>query len=158
MTVLRDRPRRPGGANCLTLGFRFLSDECPERRRPFNDGFIAELDTSNLDGRPGRRPISAPQQLRLRPRTATLISVNSRAASFTAAEAAGTVYDGAHAAPERRAGRSRPAPHALFLSVFDQGDDRIVDSAAFVDRLTFLATDARRLRPRRSRTTTRRLP
>jgi hypothetical protein len=52
---------------------------------------------------------------------------------MSAANAAGTTYDGA--TPLLSASTQvSPGPHSLFLSIFDQGDD-IYDSATLIDRL-----------------------
>ena len=135
-SILRVDFTTPPTANCLAFGFRFLSEEFPENvGNVVNDGFIAQLDTSSWiayeDG-----SISAPGNFAFDDQDA-VISINTTGAS--AEEATGTTYDGA--TPLLSAARElTPGPHSLYLSIFDQ-DDLIFDSAVFVDRLTFLATE-----------------
>jgi hypothetical protein len=122
----------PATANCVSIDFRFASEEFPEYiGGEFNDAFIAELDTS--DWTTLGSEISAPHNFAFDPSHA-VISVNaSGVTSMTAGEGAGTIFDGA--TPLLRASTPvSPGPHSLYLSVFDQGDD-ILDSAAFVDNL-----------------------
>src|SRR5207249_4439769 len=48
VTILKIDLAVPAGANCLSLDFRFLSEEFPEfRNQKFNDAFITELDNSS---------------------------------------------------------------------------------------------------------------
>ena len=57
-----------------------------------------------------------------------------------AADAAGTTYDGA--TPRLRASTPiSPGRHAVYLSIFDQGD-AIYDSIVFLDRLVFVTVPA----------------
>jgi uncharacterized repeat protein (TIGR01451 family) len=122
----------PGDANCLSIGFRFLSEEYPEFvGTPFNDAFIAELDTSTWTT--SGTVISAPDNFAFDP-AHNVISVNAVGpTNMTQANAAGTTYDGA--TPLLTASTPvTPGPHSLFLSIFDQGDD-IFDSAVFLDNL-----------------------
>ena len=87
------------------------------------------------------RPIIGAEELRLRHRTASRSASTPPARQLRAAEAAGTAYD--DAARQRLSARTvvTPGAHSLYLSIFDQGD-RIVDSAAFVDRLSFAGNGA----------------
>jgi hypothetical protein len=134
-SILRINFTTPPGANCLSLGFRFYSEEYPEYvGDTVNDGFIAQLDGSQWwtasDG-----TITAPGNFAFDDEDA-VISVNTSGAS--AEEAAGTTYDGA--TPKLSAAREvAPGAHSLYLSIFDQGDSSY-DSAVFVDRLSFLTT------------------
>src|SRR5258706_5749619 len=94
VSILRIDLDVPGGANCLSINFRFLSEEYPEFvGSPFNDAFIAELDTSTWTT--SGATISAPDNFAFDP-AHSVISVNPVAVtSMTQADAAGTTYDGA---------------------------------------------------------------
>lgn len=132
VTILRIDLTVPSGSNCLTFDFRFLSEEFPEFvGSSFNDAFIAELDTSTWTT--SGSTISAPNNFAFDP-SGDVISVNSSGqTSMSAANAAGTTYDGA--TPLLSASTPITAgAHSLFLSIFDQGD-AVLDSAAFVDNL-----------------------
>ena len=70
VTVLRINLNVPAASNCLTVDFKFFSEEFPEFvGTQFNDAFIAELDASTWTT--GRNAASlAAEQLRLRQRRA----------------------------------------------------------------------------------------
>lgn len=132
VTILRIDLTVPEGANCLSLDFRFLSEEFPEYvGSSVNDAFIAELDTS--DWTTAGSIITAPNNFAF-DSFGNVISINTAGpTSMTSPEAVGTTYDGA--TPLLTA--STPitsGAHSLYLSIFDQGD-AIYDSAVFVDRL-----------------------
>jgi uncharacterized repeat protein (TIGR01451 family) len=132
VSILRIDLDVPADANCLSIGFRFLSEEYPEFvGSPFNDAFIAELDTSTWTT--SGTVISAPDNFAFDP-AHNVISVNAVGpTNMTQANAVGTTYDGA--TPLLTASTPvTPGPHSLFLSIFDQGDD-IFDSAVFLDNL-----------------------
>ena len=132
VSILRIDLDVPADANCLSINFRFLSEEYPEFVGSFfNDAFIAELDTSTWTT--SGTAISAPDNFAFDP-AHNVISVNAVGpTNMTGPNAAGTTYDGA--TPLLSASTPvTPGPHSLFLSIFDQGDD-IFDSAVFLDRL-----------------------
>lgn len=132
VVVLRMDLLIPAGATCLSIDFKFFSDEFPEFiNTGFNDAFIAELDVSNWTT--AGSLISAPNNFAFDP-AGNPISINAAGlTSMTAAAALGTTYDGA--TPLLRAMTPiSPGPHSLFLSIFDQGDG-IYDSAVFLDNL-----------------------
>jgi hypothetical protein len=119
----------PKGANCAGVDFRFLSEEFPEFvGSRFNDGFIAELDTSDFDV--GSAGIAAQHNFAFDD-SGHVISVNTT--GFSADNAAGTTYDGGtpllHATTP-----VTPGPHSIYLSVFDQSDPSF-DSAVILDNL-----------------------
>ena len=120
----------PAGLNCLRTDFRFLSDEFPEYvGETVNDAFVAELDQSTFSANPDAS-VNAPRNFAFdsggRP-----VSVNT--AAFSDTESAGTTYDGA--TPRLRASTPiSPGRHAVYLSIFDQGDG-ILDSAVFLDAM-----------------------
>ena len=129
----------PAGRNCLSLDFRFLSEEFPEYvGSAFNDGFVAELDTSDFQATSDA--ITAPNNFAF-DSLGDVISINTTGASgFSEAEAAGTTYDGA--TPRLRARTPiTPGAHSVYLSVFDVGDSAL-DSAAFVDELVLYSAPA----------------
>ena len=132
VVVLRLDLQVPEAANCLEIQFQFLSEEYPEYvGSPFNDGFIAELDSSTWTT--SGSTITAPDNFAF-DSSGDVISVNTTGATeMNPANAAGTTYDGA--TPLLRAATPISAgAHSLFLSIFDQGD-HILDSAVFLDRL-----------------------
>ncbi|HET8945343.1 MAG TPA: choice-of-anchor L domain-containing protein [Candidatus Polarisedimenticolia bacterium] len=132
VSILRIDLNVPDDANCLSIGFRFLSEEYPEFVGSFfNDAFIAELDNSTWTT--SGTAISAPDNFAFDP-AHNVISVNAVGpTNMTGPNAVGTTYDGA--TPLLSASTPvTPGPHSLFLSIFDQGDD-IFDSAVFLDRL-----------------------
>ncbi len=144
VTILKIDLAVPAAANCLTIDFRFLSDEFPEYvGSNFNDAFIAELDIS--DWSTSGSIITAPHNFAFDPGH-NEISINAAgAASMNAGNAAGTTYDGA--TPLLSASTPITAgPHSLYLSIFDQGD-RILDSAVFLDRLVLGTTAAGACQP-----------
>jgi hypothetical protein len=134
VTILQVDLTVPAGRNCLSFDFRFLSEEFPEFvGQAFNDAFIAELDASTWTT--SGSTISAPDNFAF-DESGAEISVNS-STGVSAANAAGTTYDGA--TPLLRAVTPvTPGAHTVFLSIFDQGD-AIFDSAAFVDDLRSFA-------------------
>ena len=130
VTILRIDFNVPSG-NCVSVGkFRFLSEEFPEYvGTSYNDAFIAELDVSTWTT--SGSAISAPDNFAFDP-AGSPISINAAGTtSMTAAEAAGTTYDGATPLLLAKTPVS-PGPHSLYFSIFDQGD-RIFDSAVFID-------------------------
>jgi Ca2+-binding RTX toxin-like protein len=125
----------PASSNCAQIDFRFLSDEFPEFvGSNVNDGFVAELDTSDFSADPAQNnKVIAPHNFAF-DQDGNVISVNtSGPTAMSAAEASGTTYDGA-TPPLRASTPITSGPHSIFLSVFDQGDS-IYDSAAFIDHL-----------------------
>lgn len=134
VTIYRVALDVPSNANCLSVDFRFLSEEYPTFvGGTFNDAFVAELDTS--DWTTSASDISAPNNFAFDP-AGEPISINATGAtSMTAALAGGTVYGGA--TPVLRASRqTTPGLHTLILSVFDQGDSGF-DSAVFFDNIAY---------------------
>jgi pimeloyl-ACP methyl ester carboxylesterase len=146
VTILKVDLSVPAGVNCmLGLDFRFLSEEYPEYvGTAYNDAFIAELDKSTWTTQGST--ITAPDNFAFDP-AGNPISINAAGVtSMTAAESAGTTYDGA--TPLLSAATPiTPGVHSLYLSIFDQGD-HIYDSAVMLDNLRFgtvanVATDCK---------------
>ena len=129
LSTLRLALSVPLGANCLSVDFRFYSEEAPDPGSTVNDGFLAELDTSDFTANTGNE-ITAPNNFAFTPE-GKIVSVST--AGLIAAEAAGTTYD--VATPLLRAVTPITAgAHSIYLSIFDQGD-AIYDSAAFLDHM-----------------------
>lgn len=135
VTILKIDLNVPAGVNCLSsFDFRYLSEEYREFvGTPFNDAFIAELDTSTWTT--VGSAINAPDNFAFDPANSQ-ISINAAGAtSMTAGFAVGTTYDGA--TPRLRAKTPiTPGAHSLYLSIFDQGDGDW-DSAVVIDNLGF---------------------
>jgi hypothetical protein len=96
VVIMRIDMRVPRGANCLSFGFRFLSEEYPEYVGDvFNDAFIAELGRSTWtagtkDDPEIRAPDNFAEDVQGNP-----IRVNRIGdTTMTAANAKGTTYDG----------------------------------------------------------------
>jgi hypothetical protein len=132
--VLRVDLNVPASARCLSVRFRFLSDEFPEfAHSAYNDAFLAELDHSNWTAATGGSKIRAPRNFAF-VRHHRLVSVNG-AGDFavTRDRARGTTYD----AGTRRLRASipvTPGHHSVYLTIFDQGD-RQYDSTVVLDQL-----------------------
>lgn len=123
----------PATQNCLRVDFRFLSEEYPEFvDSGFNDGFIAELDTSNWSV--SGSTISAPNTFAFDSNSDVISINNSGVVSMTAANAAGTTYDGATPQLVAQTPITEGA-HSVYFSIFDAGD-HIYDSAVFLDNLS----------------------
>lgn len=136
VTILRLDLRVPAKRNCLSIRFRFLTEEYPEYVNDiYNDAFIAELDRSSWTAADKQNPvITAPGNFAA-DTLGNPIRVNAVGdTSLTRARARGTTYDGA-TRRLRASTRVSPGAHILYLSIFDQGD-REYDSAVFLDRLT----------------------
>jgi hypothetical protein len=135
VTVLKVDLNAPAGVNCMTVDFRFLSEEYPEYvGGTVNDAFVAELDTSDWTTDADAN-VAAPHNFAFDP-NGNPITVNAAGVtSMTEANAAGTTYDGATPLLQASTPVSSGA-HSLYLSIFDQGDG-ILDSAVFVDNVRF---------------------
>jgi hypothetical protein len=136
VTTLRIDFDVPATASCLSIRFRFYSEEFPEYvGARYNDAFIAELDESTWDASGTASPtIRAPRNFAFDTRS-NLISVNGAGpASVSRSMASGSTYD---AATQRLRASTpvTPGRHSLYLTIFDQGD-QLFDSAVLLDRLT----------------------
>jgi hypothetical protein len=137
VTIFRITLQVPRKARCLSVRFRFLSEEFPEFiGEPYNDAFIAELDISNWNTVSKDNPrLVAPRNFAA-DKDGNPVSVNA-AGDASVSEffrGQGTTYDGATRLL-RASTRVSPGRHILYLSIFDQGD-RDYDSAVFLDGLT----------------------
>ena len=135
VSILRLDLDVPAGTNCLSFELAFQSEEFPEYvNQGFNDGFLAELDTS--DWSVAGEEITAPHNFAL-DSGGSIVSVNS--SFFDAGRVitdTGSQYDGSTPRLTVRTPIT-PGAHSLYLSIFDAGDNAL-DSGAFVDRLQAL--------------------
>jgi len=135
VTTLRIDFDVPVTKSCLSLRFRFYSEEFPEYvGARYNDAFIAELDESTWDAAGTVNPtINAPRNFAFDTRR-NQISVNGAGpASVSRSLASGSTYDGA-TQRLRASTPVSPGRHSLYLTIFDQGDP-LFDSAVLLDRL-----------------------
>ena len=150
VTILRLDLQVPASHNCLSVDFRFLSEEYPEFvGSAFNDAFLAEVMVAELDSSTwttSGSEISAPDNFAFDPEGNPITINAAGVTSMTAAEAAGTTYDGA--TPLLVASTPiTPGQHRLFLSIFDQGD-QVYDSTVLLDHLrTYAVPSADACRP-----------
>ena len=135
VTILRIGLRVPINANCLSIRFRFLTEEFPEYvGSPYNDFFVAELDNTNWDAGTREDPtITAPRNFAFDSQ-GNVISVNSAGAATVTRKRAKGTYDGGTRIL-RASTKVTPGKHNLFLSLADQ-KDRIYDSTVLLDGLT----------------------
>jgi hypothetical protein len=135
VTTLKIDVDVPANATCLSVRFRFYSEEFPEWTGDvYNDAFLMELDRNTWDANGASPGVSAPDNFAFDPlqRPITINSIGPTAVS--PARASGTTYDAA--TPRLRASVPvTPGRHSVYITILDQGD-RIYDSAAFIDRLT----------------------
>lgn len=132
--TLRVDVRVPASANCLSVRFRFLSDEYPEYvKSPFNDAFLAELDRDDWSSPKDKPGIQAPHNFAFDWKR-HLISVNGTGNfSVEKHRARGTTFDAATRVL-RASKHVKPGIHRVYLTIFDQGD-RQYDSAVALDGL-----------------------
>jgi hypothetical protein len=135
VVIFRIDLRVPADANCLSIRFRYLTEEFPEFvSSSFNDAFIAETEDTTWTAASNDDPtISAPGNF-AQTADGKLVSVNAGGpTALSSSNSRGTIFDGGTrilraSTPIRRGSRT------LYLSIFDQGD-RQYDSAVFLDRL-----------------------
>ena len=120
----------PDDRNCLTVDYRFLTEEFDEFiGSDFNDGFLAEIEASTFlvagDG-----SVEAPRNFAVGP-DGGVTTVNN--AGTSADHALGTTYDGG--SPVLRATTPVNAgADSIFLSIYD-ASDAIFDSTVLIDNL-----------------------
>ena len=130
VTVMKVDVNVPSGADCLTLNYRFLSEEFNEWvGAGYNDSFILQLD--RYDWQAGESAVSAPGDFATTGPTIGIDSTGDYAVNE--GNAAGTTYDGATGLVTAKT-RATPGAHSIYVSIFDQGDD-ILDTAVFLDNL-----------------------
>jgi hypothetical protein len=134
----------PSGANCVSMDYRFLSEEFPEYvGSEFNDAFIAEIDSSTWTD--SGSTISAPGDFATKTGNSG-VSINGVGPVAVApSESEGTTYDAATGLVTTKTPIT-PGAHKIFLSIFDQ-QDHIYDSAVFVDNIRFLTESASTCKP-----------
>ena len=131
VTILKIDLSVAPAANCLSIDLRFLSNEDPDPGNPFNDSFIAELDSSTWQVQSGQ--VQAPNNFAADVNGRPLSVGGQGVVEMNAAGAAGTNY-GAGTGILRARTPVTPGVHSLYLSIFDL-DDEFVDSGALVDKL-----------------------
>jgi hypothetical protein len=143
VSVLRLDLAVPSDKNCLSVDFKFLSEEYPEYvGTGFNDAFIAELNSTTWTT--SGSTITASDNFAF-DQSGDPISINSTGvANMTPAYATGSTYDGATislaaktAVGAADANGALAGNNSLYLSIFDQGDD-VYDSAAFLDNVRLI--------------------
>jgi len=131
LSVLKLDITVPASANCLSFDLVFYSEEYPEYvGSPYNDGFVAELDTNSWTYDPEFTSIAAPDNFAF-DENHNLLTINS--ASFTAEGETELEYDGSTQLLTA-ATPITPGAHSVYLSLFDAGDG-IYDTAVFLDNL-----------------------
>lgn len=132
VTVLKIDVDVPESANCLSVDFRFLSEEYPEFvKAGYNDAFVAELDQSTWTT--SETAVDAPNNFAFDEAGNPITIDSTGETSVSPEEAAETTYDAATQLL-RASTIVTPGIHSLYLSIFDYGD-RMYDSAVFLDRL-----------------------
>ncbi|HEY6780874.1 MAG TPA: choice-of-anchor L domain-containing protein [Thermoleophilaceae bacterium] len=135
----------PSGANCLSLSYRFLSEEFPEFvGSRFNDAFVAELDKTTWTT-DAANEIVVPDDFATKA-GGKPVSVNGVGpTAVNEAEAEGTTFDAATGLVISKTPVT-PGAHSVYLSIFDQTDN-IYDSLVMLDRLAFLTESATTCKP-----------
>ncbi len=129
--------------SCLAFDFRFLSEEYPEYvDAGFNDAFVAQLNTADVTVDPSTQAVNAPGNFA--GGSGDVISVDSGGPSAMVDAHApvdlGSTYDGATPLLTARIPVSPGSVNSVYLTLFDQGDDRL-DSAVLVDNMRYEAID-----------------
>jgi len=144
-TVLALQVDVPGNANCLSLDYRFLSEEFPQYvGSSFNDAFFAEIDSTSWSVGDGGE-LTRPNDFAVSP-GGNPISVNGVGdTAMFPSEAAGTYLNAATGLITTKTPIS-PGAHTIYLSIFDASDSAL-DSAVFLDDLRFIAESAATCQP-----------
>lgn len=144
-TVISLAVNVPAQANCLSLDYRFFSDEYPEYvGSEFNDAFIAELDGSAWSVDSGGA-IVRDGDFAASP-SGNAVSVNGAGpTAMFPAEAAGTYFNAASGRVTTKTPIT-PGTHTVHLAIFDANDSAL-DSAVFLDRLSFITESAATCQP-----------
>jgi hypothetical protein len=101
----------------------------------YNDAFIAQLNTWGVTADPVTQTVTAPGNFAAG--AGDVISVDGAGPSaMTAAQAAGTTYDGSTLPLIARTPVAPGSANSLYLTIFDQGDG-VLDSAALVDNVRY---------------------
>ena len=136
LVTLRIDLNVPQDKNCLTVDYRFLTEEFPEFvGSQFNDAFLIEVDATDFTVDDGGK-VTAPSNIAFGP-DGNVTTVN--AAGTSSDNALGTTYDGA--TPIQRATTPITAgAHSVYITIYD-ASDRVFDSTAFVDNLKLRTAD-----------------
>jgi hypothetical protein len=123
-------------AGCLGFDFRFLSAEYPTKLgAAYNDPFIAEGDNGVAWTTSGSS-VMAPENFASSPFGQPLTIDSGAPIVMSPAQAAGTPYGAASGLMHAQILTPAQGAHRLQLSLFDHGD-AVVDSAVFIDNVTF---------------------
>jgi hypothetical protein len=145
VTTLRLDVTVPPTANCVSLDYRFLSEEYPEYvGSEYNDAFIAEIDTDDWNN-DTPKAIFRPHDFAADPAGAP-VSVNGVGpTAMLVSEATGTVFNAATGLVTTKQ-QITPGDHSLYFSIFD-ASDHILDSAVFLDNLRFINESSSTCKP-----------
>lgn len=131
-TILRVNLEVPEGANCLAFDARLVTNDSGTPATAFNDAFVAELDVSDWSLANGGE-LTAPHNIavdgfgrQISMRTTGVDGLAAPPDGLTAFASASELF--AVRAP------AAAGVHALFLSIFDAGDDQL-DTGVLVDNL-----------------------
>ena len=123
-------------AGCLGFDFRFLSEEYPSKLgAAYNDAFVAEGDNGVAWTTSGPS-VLAPENFASSPFGQPLTIDSGAPIVMSPAEAAGTPYGAASGLMHAQILTPAQGAHRLQLSLLDHGD-AVVDSAVFIDNITF---------------------
>jgi hypothetical protein len=123
-------------AGCLGFDFRFLSEEYPSKLgAPYNDAVVAEGD-NGVGWTTSGPSVLAPENFASSPFGQPLTIDSGAPIVMSPAEAAGTSYGAASGLMHAQILTPAQGAHRLQLSLLDHGD-AVVDSAVFIDNITF---------------------
>ena len=141
LTVLKATVDVPVSDNCLSFDFRFLSQEFPYWVGQFNDGLIVQLDRNDWTSvsvhggftAPGNFAFDASGQP-LSVNSTGLLGMSVAGAAGTGFASTGSSVGGGTALLSAHASIT-PGSHAVYFSIFDQGDHSL-DTGALIDNLS----------------------
>jgi hypothetical protein len=136
-TVLSLAVAVPAGANCLSLDYRFLSEEYPDYvGSQYNDAFIAEIGSTTWTVDAGDGALTRPGDFAASP-AGNAVSVNGAGPTAMFPSESSDTYMNAATGLVTTKAPITPGNHSIHLSIFDANDSAL-DSAVFLDRLRFI--------------------